>query len=80
MPEIGASEAKNRFDELLDLPEPGEEILITGNGNAVARLVPARQKFDHEAARVAAAEIPEMRKGVRLVESRIKEPIDESRK
>jgi len=78
--EFRASEAQHRFGELLDLAERGEEILITRNGKAAACLVPARQKFDHEEARVAAAEIREMRRGVRLGEVDVKELIDEGRR
>ena len=42
MREIGAFEAKNKFGQLLDLAERGEEVLITRHGKEVARLVPAR--------------------------------------
>jgi len=40
MREIGAFEAKNKFGQLLDWVERGEEISITRHGKEVARLVP----------------------------------------
>ena len=79
MREFRASEAKHRFGEILDLAERGEEILITRNGKAVAKLVAVRGVFDREDARLAAAEIREMRKGVRLGGAGVKELIDEGR-
>ena len=39
MPTYGAFEAKNKFSELLDRAERGEEVVITRHGKAVARLV-----------------------------------------
>jgi prevent-host-death family protein len=41
MREVGASEAKNRFGQLLDWVEQGEEVTITRHGKEVARLVPS---------------------------------------
>ena len=46
MREVGAVEAKNRLDALLDWVANGEEVLITRHGKAVARLVPAAPTFD----------------------------------
>ena len=40
MREIGALEAKNKFGQLLDWVERGEEITIANRGVPVARLVP----------------------------------------
>ena len=37
---IGAFEAKNKFGQLLDGVEHGEEVTITRHGKEVARLVP----------------------------------------
>ena len=42
MREVGVLEAKNKFGQLLDLVEQGEEVTITRHGKAVARL--GRQK------------------------------------
>jgi prevent-host-death family protein len=53
MREIGAFEAKNKFGQLLDLVEQGEEITITRHGKEVARLVPARTMRSRDQARAA---------------------------
>ena len=53
MREIGAFEAKNKFGQLLDLVEQGEEITITRHGKEVARLVPARPVRSRDQAREA---------------------------
>jgi prevent-host-death family protein len=53
MREIGASEAKNKLGQLLDLVEQGEKITITRHGKEVARLVPARPVRNREEAREA---------------------------
>lgn len=57
--EIGASEAKNKLGQLLDLVEQGEEITITRHGKEVARLVPARHRVSREEARAAVRRIRE---------------------
>jgi prevent-host-death family protein len=41
--EIGAYEAKTHFSALIDRVAQGEELTITRNGTAVARLVPVRR-------------------------------------
>lgn len=46
MREIGAFEAKNKFSELLDLAERGEEITITRHGRKIARIVPSEPLTD----------------------------------
>ena len=51
MREIGAFEAKNKFGQLLDWVEQGEEITITRHGKEVARLVPVRHAFNRHEAR-----------------------------
>jgi prevent-host-death family protein len=79
MREVGASEAKNRFGQLLDLVEQGEEVTITRHGKEVARLVPSRAGFNREAARAAAQRIRAMSKGVTLGLLKIKDLIDEGR-
>ena len=40
MREFGAFEAKNKFGQLLDIVEHGEEVMITRHGKEVARLYP----------------------------------------
>jgi prevent-host-death family protein len=53
MREIGAFEAKNKLDQLLDIVERGEEVVITRHGKEVARLVPVRPATSREEARAA---------------------------
>ena len=79
MKEIGAFEAKNRFGQLLDWVEEGEEVTITRHGREVARLVPAKGGFNREAARAAAQRIRAMSKGVTLGGLNIKDLIDDGR-
>ena len=57
MHEFGAFEAKNKFGQLLDLAERGEEVMITRHGKEVARLVPAKQRLDRDEARAAVRRI-----------------------
>ena len=80
MREIGAFEAKNKFGQLLDQVENGEEIVITRHGREVARLVPSKGAFNREAARAAANGIREMSKGVTLGGLKIRDLIDEGRR
>jgi prevent-host-death family protein len=53
MREVGAFEAKNKFGQLLDWGEDGEEVVITRHGREVARLVPARHDINRDEARAA---------------------------
>lgn len=53
MREVGAFEAKNKFGQLLDWVEDGEEVTITRHGKEVARLVPARPTLNRDEARAA---------------------------
>jgi prevent-host-death family protein len=53
MREFGAFEAKNKFAQLLDLVEHGEEVLITRHGKDVARLVPAHPAVNTDEALAA---------------------------
>ena len=48
MTEIGTFEAKNKFSELLDKVENGEEIVITRRGRPVAKLVAFHGTADRE--------------------------------
>jgi prevent-host-death family protein len=79
MREVGAFEAKNKFGQLLDWVEQGEEVTITRHGREVARLVPSRTGFNREAARAAAQRIRAMSKGVTLGRLKIKDLVDEGR-
>jgi prevent-host-death family protein len=53
MREVGAFEAKNKFGQLLDWVEQGEEVTITRHGKQVARLVPVRPGSNRAEARAA---------------------------
>ena len=57
MREVGAFEAKNKFGQLLDWVEQGEEVTITRHGKEVARLVPVRPGFNRDEASAAVRRI-----------------------
>ena len=50
---VGALEAENRFGQLLELVEHGEEVAITRHGREVARLVPTQMSADRDDAKAA---------------------------
>ena len=66
MREIGAFEAKNKFGQLLDWVERGEEIMITRHGKEVARLVPAKPGFNRAEAHVVLRRIRERAEQLKL--------------
>jgi prevent-host-death family protein len=66
MREIGAFEAKNKFGQLLDWVERGEEITITRRGKEIARLVPSKLGFNREEARAAVRRIRERAEQLKL--------------
>jgi prevent-host-death family protein len=80
MKEVGAFEAKNKFGQLLDWVEQGEEVKITRHGREVARLVPSGSGFNRASARAAAQRIRAMSKGVRFGGLKIKDLIDSGRR
>ncbi len=80
MREIGAFEAKNKFGQLLDWVEAGEEVVITRRGKVVARLVAPVGSVDRDAAANAAERIRARRRGVTLGGLSIKELIAEGRR
>lgn len=63
MREVGAHEATTRLGQLLDQVEHGEEIVITRDGKAVARRVPAGPVFDRDRAARAVAGILALSQG-----------------
>jgi prevent-host-death family protein len=79
MREVGAFEARNKFGQLLDWVEAGEEIIITRRSKIVARLVAPRPAVDRDQARNAAAAIRAMSRGVTLGSLKIKDLIAEGR-
>ena len=66
MDEVGLFEAKNKFSELVDRAERGEEIVITRRGRAVAKLVAVQPVRDKEKARRAVEGIRELAKKMNL--------------
>jgi len=79
MREVEAFEAKNRFGQLLDWVEAGDEVIITRRGKVVARLVPPAEAIDPQAGTAGAARIRARRKGVTLGGLKIKDLISEGR-
>jgi prevent-host-death family protein len=55
--EVGAFEAQNTLEALLDRVERGEEIAITRHGKPVARLIASGTTVDGERAKAAAARV-----------------------
>jgi prevent-host-death family protein len=66
MREVGAFEAKNTLESLLDLVATGQEVVITRRGRPVARLVPHDGSMDREKAHQAIADIISLRRGKTL--------------
>ena len=66
MREVGAFEAKNKFGQLLDWVERGEEITITRHGREVARLVPAKPGFNRAESHAALRRIRERAERLKL--------------
>ncbi len=80
MESVGASEAKTHLPQLLDRVARGEEIQITRNGHAVARLVPEPAE-EFADVRSVVAEIREFRSGRTLGgDITIRELIEEGRR
>jgi prevent-host-death family protein len=79
MSSVGVFQAKNKFSELLDRVEHGEEITITRNGKPVAKLV-ATAGRDIAKARAAADWIRANRSKNSLGGLKIKDLINEGRK
>lgn len=77
--EIGATEARDRFSQLLDEVESGETIVITRHGKPVARLVPVSSP-SRERTRETIAELRSFRRGRSLGGVRLRELIDEGRR
>jgi prevent-host-death family protein len=80
MREVGAFEAKNKFGQLLDWVEAGEEVVITRRGKVVARMVAPAKAIDVDANLAVIERIRERRKGVTLGDISIRDLINEGRK
>jgi prevent-host-death family protein len=80
MSDIGASEAKSRFAELLERVSHGEEITITRHGSPVARMIPVKSASRAEDRRDAVRLMRLFAERHRLEGLRIKDLISEGRK
>lgn len=81
MREIGALEAAGQLGALLDLVERGEEVVITRDGRAVARLVPGMGTRDRAVAEAAAQRILARSQGATLgPDLTLRDLIDEGRR
>lgn len=87
MHEIGAFEAKNKFGQLLDWVEAGEDVVITRRGKVVARMVAPGMKADGravglqpDAAKALIERIRLLRESASLGGLSVREMIDEGRK
>jgi prevent-host-death family protein len=79
MREFGSFEAKNKFANLLDQVERGDEVVITRRGKPVAKLVPYRKAAGESHAAAAAARILARSKKVELGDLELKDLIEEGR-
>ena len=79
MRHFGTFEAKNRLSALLDMVEAGEEVTITRNGKAVARLV-APETRDLAKAREAAAGLRAIRARSQPGPESLKDLVNEGRR
>lgn len=77
MKEIGAYEAKTSLPALLRAVEKGERVVITRSGKPVADLTPHQEP--QQDPRGTIARIREMRRGVTLGDTSLKELIEEGR-
>lgn len=84
MQHVGAFEAKTKLSALLDRVERGEEIMITRNGKAIARLVPANEDQDKLERQARAVDrlkaLRESFKGRGITRDEIKDWVDEGRR
>lgn len=79
MHKVGAFEAQNKLETLLDWVASGEDVVITRHGQVVARLVPATASFDREAAKKAADGLRNASRGVTLGGLKVKDLVNEGR-
>ncbi len=77
---MGAYEARTHFSELLGRVEAGEEVTITRNGLAVAKLVPVKRETTPEERRAAWEAWDKRAAGISLGGLRIKDLIEEGRR
>ncbi len=82
MTEIDVLKAREKLDHLIERAEAGEEVVITRDGKAVARLVPivpAPPAIDRQKVANAIAAIRKMSESASLDGLKIKDLIEEGR-
>lgn len=62
--EIGVFEARNRFSELIEAAERGEEVVVLKRGRPVARIIPASDEVRVQRRREASNRAAELRLAV----------------
>ena len=77
---VGTFEAKTHLSTLLEQVERGEEITITRDGKAIARLVPAGGAIGREGLADTVARLKSFRCGRRLGDVRVKALIKDGRR
>lgn len=80
MKQVAAIEAQATLSELLDLVEAGEEVVITRQGEPVARLTPTDRSGPRERSLQAAAALRRHRQGVTLGGVDLKTLIEDGRR
>ncbi len=60
---VGVLEAKNRFSELLEAAQRGEEVVITKRGEPIATLSPIRARLTPQEAEQLMRRVQERREG-----------------
>lgn len=85
--ELGVFEARNRFSELIDAAERGEETVVLRHGKPAAKIVPITNQTDLAASRMRALEIARRvgaeitaRNGRRFTHDELMEGKDEGRR
>lgn len=62
--EVGVFEARNRFSELIEAAERGEEVVVLKRGKPVARIIPASDEIRVQRRREALNRAAELRRAV----------------
>lgn len=76
---VGAADVVAHFPDLLRIVEGGQEITITKDGNAIARLVPVKRDSTREDREEAIRRWQEQRKAIGPLGANVKDLISEGR-
>ena len=79
---VGVLEAKNRFSELLEAAQRGEEVVITKRGEPVATLKPITRRLSPEEAEALMRRVRERREAMEFTTTweELKKDRDEGRR